>query len=98
MKVTYDPLADAVYIRLTPERQQVETHMLADWVAVDIGAKGKIVGFEILDASNCLELEQLKNLDFKEYEYEDPKHIRLIAALKRKRESALSAGEIEEVR
>ena len=101
MKVTYDPLADAVYIYLTTESQKVETtHMLAEGVAVDIGDKGKVVGFEILRASSCLELEQLKGLEFKEYEYDDPEDIRLIAAIseKRKREPAFSLSEIEEVR
>ena len=81
MKVTYDPLADAVYIRLTPEseRQDVATHMFKDWVAVDIGRNGGVVGFEILDASKSLDLDQLKNLDFEEYEYDDPALIKIIA-------------------
>ena len=78
MKVTYDPLADAVYIRLTPERQDVATHVFKDWVAVDIGSNGSVVGFEILDASRSLDLDQLKKLDFEEYEYDDPALIKTI--------------------
>ena len=43
MKATYDPLADAVYIRFTPESemQDVSTHVFKDWVAVDIGQNGR---------------------------------------------------------
>ena len=80
MKVTYDPLSDAVYIRLTPEsdRQEVSTHVFKDWVAVDIGSNGAVVGFEILDASKCLDLDQLKTLDFEEFEYDDPALIKII--------------------
>ena len=78
MKVTYDPLADAVYIRLTPKRQDVSTHIFKDWVAVDIGENGTIVGFEILDASKSLDLDQLKDLDFQEYEYDDPRLMKII--------------------
>ena len=80
MKATYDPLADAVYIRFTPESemQDVSTHVFKDWVAVDIGQNGAVVGFEILDASKCLDLDQLRNLDFEEYEYDDPVLVKII--------------------
>ena len=67
MKVTYDPKADAVYIRLTTDKHDVDTHLVDDWVAVDIGNDRAVVGFEILEASARLDLEQLKTLDFIEY-------------------------------
>ena len=66
MKVSYDPYVDAAYIRLTSKKQKVTTHTLGDWVAVDVGENGSIVGFEILDASISLDIEQLKKLDFVE--------------------------------
>ncbi len=68
MKVTYDPKADAVYIRLTTEKRELHTHLLDDpWVAVDIDSNRQVVGFEILAASARIDLEQLKTLDFIEF-------------------------------
>ncbi len=67
MKVTYDPYVDAVYIRLTPKGQDVTTHIFDNWIAVDIGENGAVVGFEILDASKSLDLGQLEKLDFVQY-------------------------------
>ena len=58
MKVTYDPYADAVYIRLTTDKHEVHTHLLDDpWIAVDIGKDRQVVGFEVLEASKRLDLE-----------------------------------------
>ena len=67
MKVTYDPYADAVYIKLTDEKHDLETRLVDDWVAVDIGRDRAVFGFEILEASKRLDLEQLKHLEFVEY-------------------------------
>ncbi len=64
MRVTYDPYADAVYIDIARGKGTVETKMLDDWVAVDIGADRAVIGFEILDASSRLDVEKLKTLEF----------------------------------
>ena len=64
MRVTYDPYADAVYIDIARGRGTLETKMLDDWVAVDIGRDRTIIGFEILDASSRLDVEKLKTLEF----------------------------------
>ena len=64
MRVTYDPYADAVYIDIARGKGTLETKMLDDWVAVDIGADCSVIGFEILDASSRLDVEKLKTLEF----------------------------------
>ena len=64
MKVTYDPYADAVYIDIARGKGSVETKLVDDWIAVDIGADRAVVGFEILDASSRLDVEKLKTLQF----------------------------------
>ena len=64
MKVTYDPHADAVYIDIARGKGTVETKLVDDWVAVDIGANRSVIGFEILDASSRLDVEKLKALEF----------------------------------
>jgi len=48
MRITYDPEVDALYIRF--EETQVTTKHLAEGIAVDYDADGKLAGIEILDA------------------------------------------------
>lgn len=52
MKVAYDPQVDALYIRLVEGPVQVTTQRLTEDVAVNYGPDGRIVGIEILDASD----------------------------------------------
>lgn len=54
MKITYDPSVDALYIRLVDERVECEVIRLNDQVAVDIGPSERVVGIEILDASELM--------------------------------------------
>jgi uncharacterized protein YuzE len=49
MKITYDPEADALYIRF--KETTVTTEHLAEGIAADYDANGKLAGIEILDAS-----------------------------------------------
>lgn len=51
MKVIYDPEVDALYIRLCDEPTEVTTQRLSEEVAINYSPDGKIVGIEILDAS-----------------------------------------------
>ena len=51
MKISYDSQVDAVYIRFIEEPAQVTTQRLSEDVAVNYAPDGRIVGIEILDAS-----------------------------------------------
>jgi uncharacterized protein YuzE len=51
MKISYDSQVDAVYIRLIDAPAQVTTQRLSEDVAVNYAPDGRIVGIEILDAS-----------------------------------------------
>ena len=51
MRITYDPQVDALYIRFIDEPVQVTTQRLSEDVAVNYAPDGRIVGIEILDAS-----------------------------------------------
>ncbi|MBC7232864.1 MAG: DUF2283 domain-containing protein [Chloroflexi bacterium] len=51
MKITYDPQVDALYIRFIDEPVQVTTQRLSEDVAINYAPDGRIVGIEILDAS-----------------------------------------------
>jgi len=48
MRITYDHQIDALYIRF--EEATVTTKHVAEGVALDYDAKGKLAGIEILDA------------------------------------------------
>jgi len=54
MKVTYDPEVDALYIRLSDEPAEVTTQRLSEEVAINYAPDGRIVGIEILDASEYI--------------------------------------------
>ena len=48
MRITYDSEVDAFYIRFI--ETTVTTHHVAEGIAVDYDAEGRIAGIEILDA------------------------------------------------
>jgi len=48
MHITYDPAADAIYIRF--KETTVTTKHLAEGIAADYDVQGKLAGIEILDA------------------------------------------------
>ena len=51
MKITYDPEVDALYIRFVDEPIQVTNQRLSEDVAINYAPDGRIVGIEVLDAS-----------------------------------------------
>ncbi|MCS7282782.1 MAG: DUF2283 domain-containing protein [Anaerolineae bacterium] len=51
MRIIYDPQVDALYIRFIDEPVEVLTHRLSEDVAVNYAPDGRIVGIEVLDAS-----------------------------------------------
>jgi len=50
MKTSYDPEADALYVRFA-DASIVESEEVADGVVLDFDAEGRIVAIEVLDAS-----------------------------------------------
>lgn len=54
MKISYDPEADALYIRLIEGKQECRTLRLNEEAALDIGPGEVLVGIEIVDASQVL--------------------------------------------
>jgi uncharacterized protein YuzE len=55
MKISYDPAADALYIRFVEGPVQCEVIRLNDQVAVNIGPGEQVVGIEVLDASEVMD-------------------------------------------
>ncbi len=61
MKIEYSKDVDALYIRL--REAQIEDSMdIEEGVTVDLDEKGHIVGIEILDASEKMNLTDLVNV------------------------------------
>ena len=54
MKLSYDPVVDAAYIRLEEGSFQVTTHELSEDVMINYAPDGRVVGIEILSASKHL--------------------------------------------
>lgn len=56
MKLTYDPLRNVGYIKLSAEDANVQTIKISDEVNIDMSTDGKLYGIELLNAN-----EQLKH-------------------------------------
>ena len=61
MKIEYSKGVDALYKRLR-EAKIVDSRDIEEGVTIDLDEKGHIVGIEILDASERLELSELVNI------------------------------------
>ena len=58
MKLRYDAEVDALYISFKQEPTQVTTIHLNEDVAVDLGPGEEVVGIEVLDASEHLNIDR----------------------------------------
>ena len=56
MKITYDPEADAAYIKFNQDRPQVTTIRVNNDVLIDIGHEKELIGIEILNATKNMRL------------------------------------------
>ena len=59
MKISYDTKYDILYIKFQNGDAQVTTRSLADDIALDLDEAGRIVGLEILSASEHVDLNEL---------------------------------------
>jgi uncharacterized protein YuzE len=58
MKITYDKEIDAVYIQLSGVKPEGVIEV-AEGINIDVSSEGKIVGIELLDATEKVSLESL---------------------------------------
>ena len=58
MKISYYPDTDSLYIDLS-EQQSVESREVSEGVVLDYDAQGRLVGIDIDNASNKVELKKL---------------------------------------
>jgi len=60
MRIKYDPKVDAAYISFKDTHVQVTTMRVTEDIAIDFGPHEEIVGIEILDASEHLNIKREK--------------------------------------
>jgi len=65
MQILYDDRQDLLYLRLDGRTQDVVNRRLTDDVVLDIGEGERIVGIEILDASERLNLSELLPIQYR---------------------------------
>ena len=63
MNIRYDQSSDAVYIRLK-ESKYSESDEISNNIILDFDKKGNVIGIEILDASNYLDINELSSVKF----------------------------------
>ena len=63
MNIKYDQSSDAVYIRLK-ESKYCESDEISNNIILDFDKKGNVIGIEILDASNYLDINELSSVKF----------------------------------
>ena len=54
MKIIYDEQVDALYVKFVDTQTKVITHQLTEDIAINYGAKGDVVGIEVLSAHEHL--------------------------------------------
>jgi uncharacterized protein YuzE len=62
VKISYDSEIDALYIRLIEGKHECRTVRLNEEIALNIGPGEKLVGIEILDASEVLGAGELPSV------------------------------------
>ncbi len=65
MNVSYDDKMDLLYIRLDERKQDLINERVSEDIVLDIGENKKIVGIEILNASEHVNLEKLLPVKYK---------------------------------
>lgn len=63
MRIRYDEQSDALYIRLR-EEEYYESDEIQEGLILDYDQEGKLIGVEILDASEYLKSEELSTVRF----------------------------------
>jgi uncharacterized protein YuzE len=64
MEIAYNPKSDVLYIRLDEQKQDVINQRVSDDVTLDMGREERIIGIEIMDASQRLNLKNIFPVEF----------------------------------
>lgn len=62
MRISYDPRYNIAYIRFQPKSSEVESIRISDELIVDMASDGTIYGFELLNANEQLQRDDVGKL------------------------------------
>lgn len=64
MKIEYNDKTDLLYIRFDEVKQEITNQRVSENIVLDIGNDNKIVGIEILDAMETINLSNVLPINF----------------------------------
>ena len=64
MKIEYDDKFDLLYFRFDEQSQEIVNKRINDNIVLDIGKDNKIVGLEIIDAAEVLNLSSILPVNY----------------------------------
>ena len=64
MIIEYDSKTDLLYIRLSSEKQELVNKRVSEDIVLDLGTDDKIIGIEIMDASQHVNLTELLPVNY----------------------------------
>lgn len=59
MKIEYNEKTDLLYLRFDTNVQEITNQRVSENIVLDLGENNKIVGIEIIDATDVINLEHL---------------------------------------
>ena len=65
MKIEYNEKTDLLYLRFDNSSQEITNQRINDNIVLDLGENNKIVGIEIIDATDVINLENIFPLNYK---------------------------------
>ncbi len=71
MKIEYDKEVDAIYIRIQ-EKEVAHTKEIEEGINLDIDHEGKIIGLEIIGATERYDLKDIFNVSMENLILEEP--------------------------
>ena len=64
MTIHYDSATDLLYLRIEQEAQEVINKKVTEDIVLDMGKDNKIIGIEIMDASQHVNLAKLMPIEY----------------------------------
>ena len=65
MKIEYNEKTDLLYLRFDNSSQEITNQRINDNIVLDLGENNKIVGIEIIDATDVINLENIFPINYK---------------------------------
>ena len=64
LTINYNSQTDLLYLRLEQEDHSITNKRISEDIVLDIGSDNKIIGIEIMDASQHVNLEKVISIEY----------------------------------